>query len=396
MRALPDRGTVRFCYAHPPGFSGQRAATETVIQGLAARGWKTLRLPQPVFTRGSGDGLAPARYGLGLLGSWLRALSLVVARDGWLCVNLGQTRTALIRDAVPLLLGRLGLGRARVVVSLHGSLFMQWADNRPEYRLFRLLLRHCGAATVLGERQKERLIALGMPSRRIRILVNSCDLEPLTHEAVLAKHAPGGGHPVRLLHLSSLIDTKGFPEYVEALASIATRPGPAVEAVVCGRAVASEFADRFADALSAERWLQEKIQQINLGARARLTWIRGAMGSEKADLFRRADIFVLPTRYAVEAQPLVLLEAMASGCAIVTTRAGEIPTILDEETAVFLDEVSAAAVSASVESLLADPARRQRLGAAAHARFVAEFAPARHIDAWEALLGAQFAPKATA
>jgi glycosyltransferase involved in cell wall biosynthesis len=218
--------------------------------------------------------------------------------------------------------------------------------------------------------------------------VNSCDLEPVSPEALAAKHAGGAGsaRPVRLLHLSSLIDTKGYPEYLAALSLLSGLAGAEFEAVLCGRMVSSEFSDRFRDAASAQTWIESEMAKINRGGRARVKWIKGAVGAEKTALYREADIFVLPTRYSVEAQPLVLLEAMASGCAILTTRAGEIPTILDERSAVFLEEATAAGVAAALETLITDGGARARLARAAHQRFLQNYTVERHLDQWERLL----------
>ena len=386
--ASARRGRIYFCFADPAGFSGQKAAAELVLNGLTGRGWSCRRLPQPVFDRGGGGRMAALRYLGGVLAAWLRAGRLLGARGAWLWVGLGQTRVSFLRDAIPLLFGRVGLGRSRVIVSLNGSVFMQWANDSREARVFCFLLNNAGRVTVVGERQRARLIALGVREDRVVVVVNSCDLKIASVEAVAAKH-PGAANSngaVRCLHLSSLIDTKGFPEYLEALHRLAALAGPRIEAVLCGRLVASEFSSRFRDAASAEAWIENQIAAINRGARVRVRWIKGAAGAEKAALFREAEVFVLPTRYAVEAQPVVLLEAMASGCAIVTSRAGEITTILDGDCAVLLETPGADALATALQTLVTDASARARLARAAHVRFVDRYQPERHWDEWEALL----------
>jgi hypothetical protein len=232
------------------------------------------------------------------------------------------------------------------------------------------------------------LLTLGLSGERVAIIVNSCDLELASAEAVRAKHplAADPHRPVRCLHLGSLIDTKGFPEYLEALHKLCALAGPPVEAVLCGRLAASEFSDRFQDLSTADEWIEQQITEINRHARVRVRWVKGAVGADKAGLFREAELFVLPTRYAVEAQPLVLLEAMASGCAIITTRAGEIPTILDDHCAIFLPAVSADDLATALQALVADAAAKARLARAAHTRFVDHYQLDRHLDAWENLL----------
>src|SRR5208283_3029830 len=231
---------------------------------------------------------------------------------------------------------------------------------------------------------------------RVEVVINSCDAEVQTPESVRAKHDPAAcaGRPLRLLYLGSLIDTKGYPEFLEAVRRLAAWGGPAVEAVVCGHVTPSEFAERFKDPGAADRWIEEEIGAINESPRARARWVKGAWGAEKAALFRQADIFVLPTRYAVEAQPVALLEAMASGCAIVTSRAGEITTILDEESAMLLEPVSADSVEAALQTLSLSPGRRLRLATAANRRYSERYKPERHLDRWESILGAPKAGRA--
>ena len=378
------RGPVFFCYACPAGFSGQKEATEMIMRGLQERGWDCRALPQPVLDRDSGRGWALPRFAAGLLGAWLRAVQLLFTPNARLCVNLGQTPVAFARDAVPLLLGRLALGRERVVLSLHGSLFMGWDSGAVRTRVFLFLLRQGGLTTVLGENQRRRLLALGLPAGRCAIVINSCALPPLAAGQMQAKWADAAARhrPLRVLHLSSLIASKGFPEYLEALAALARRGGPAIEAVLCGKVAASDFQDRFPDNAAAERWIVEMIARINSSGRVTARWVRGAVGAEKAALFQAADVFVLPTRYAVEAQPLVLLEAMAAGCAIITTRAGEIPTVLDATGALFLGAGSTDELAAALGPWAAQPALAESYARAAHRRFLEQYSLDRHLDGW--------------
>ena len=95
----------------------------------------------------------------------------------------------------------------------------------------------------------------------------------------------------------------------------------------------------------------------------------------------------------VEAQPLVLLEAMASGCAIITTSVGEIPTILEGASAIFLAEGTADELSAALARLAAEPETIGRLARAAHQRFLANHEHGRHLGGWEARIGAGHADR---
>ena len=51
-------------------------------------------------------------------------------------------------------------------------------------------------------------------------------------------------------------------------------------------------------------------------------WLGPVYGEKKLDFYRSIDAFVFPTEYANEAQPLVLLEALAQGAAVLSTDIG--------------------------------------------------------------------------
>lgn len=381
-----SKSRVYFSYLDPKGFSGQRTATELVIRGLEKRGWQCFRLPQPALDRSHGAKGAKIAYLTGVLIAWIRSMRLLIASGGWFCSNLPQTRAGMLREAVNVLVARAGLGRRRIVISLHGSLFMRWPARSLEARLFSWLLAQVGTVTVLGEKQRERLLRIGVTTEKVRVVVNSCELEPLDSEALTRKVNQGGAAPVHLLHLSSLIDTKGYPEFLEALRDLAYKKGRRIEAVLCGRLLNAEQNERFSTSAEAEVWIEGILTEINQSERVSVRWVKGAMGEEKRRLFHEADIFVLPTHYAVEAQPLVLLEAMASGCAIVTTQIGEIPTILDERCACLLKDSSVADLTRLLDELVNSPGERERIARHAHQRFLERYQIERHLDVWEAIL----------
>jgi len=81
---------------------------------------------------------------------------------------------------------------------------------------------------------------------------------------------------------------------------------------------------------------------------------------EKQKLYGVADVFVLNTFY--ESMSNVLLEAMAAGRAIVTTRAGGNPEFLNDENGMLVYYNDKAQITSAIIKLLDDAALRQRLG----------------------------------
>ena len=101
--------------------------------------------------------------------------------------------------------------------------------------------------------------------------------------------------------------------------------------------------------------------------------------------YRQAAVFVLSSRY--EGMPLALLEAQALGVPAVAfdcpTGPGEIVTA---ETGIVVPAEDVAALAGAIESLLADPERRQRMGVAAIERSRQKFSLRAHFDAWATLI----------
>jgi phosphatidyl-myo-inositol dimannoside synthase len=77
--------------------------------------------------------------------------------------------------------------------------------------------------------------------------------------------------------------------------------------------------------------------------------------------YREYDLFVLPTRPG-EGIPRVLLEAMAAGLPVVTTRVAGISSLIThEENGLLIDEAAPEQLMAAVRRLIETPALRQRL-----------------------------------
>lgn len=91
------------------------------------------------------------------------------------------------------------------------------------------------------------------------------------------------------------------------------------------------------------------------------------------DVLDATDVLLHPTR--IDALPTALIEAAAAGVPVVSTVVGGVPEIVvDGTTGVLVaPPVATEPVAAALEALLADPARRAAMGAAARARFEERF-----------------------
>ncbi len=316
--------------------------------------------------------------------SWIHFLKYFFVKKRILSWGIGLTPFSWIRDGVPVyLLTRLrGQQRFPVIASIHGSNFTSWDKNSWKTRWFRHLLLHCSHIIVLGKQHKQHLVSIGIPETSITVLPNTTEMPVIEEPEIITKH---NRSPVQLLHLSSLIDSKGYPAYAEAISQLPPSLSP-VQAVLCGRFTGSPFSQRFSTESQAQNWIQQQILLIEQQTPHSFKWIEGAWGKDKEMLFHHSHIFVFPSNYPVEAQPLVLLEAMASGCAIITTDVGEIRTILSESEAVFIQDTSPDNLAMEITRLIQSPTDRIRLATQARKRFMREFASGCYQLQWENIL----------
>ncbi len=99
----------------------------------------------------------------------------------------------------------------------------------------------------------------------------------------------------------------------------------------------------------------------------------GTVGGQlKQDLLAATDVFCLPSR--VDSFGIVYLEAWAYGAPVIGCRAGGVPDVVDDGADGLLVEFGdVAGLAAALEALLADPGRRQALGARGRAKVEARY-----------------------
>ncbi len=102
--------------------------------------------------------------------------------------------------------------------------------------------------------------------------------------------------------------------------------------------------------------------------------------ADAGELMAGAAVAVVPSVFQ-DACPFAVLEAMARGCAIVATRVGGVPEMIDSERVGLLVPPSdEAALASALGELLADPARRASMGKLARTRIATVFRPDIQIE----------------
>jgi len=130
---------------------------------------------------------------------------------------------------------------------------------------------------------------------------------------------------------------------------------------------------------AAGRALAVQISEQRLTGRVELM---GAVSSDRlVELYKSADVFVLPSRY--EGFGMAFTEAIAHGLPVIGTTAGAIPEAVPSGAGVLIAPDDIGALTVALMRLIGDPAERARLTAGA-------WSAATALSTWEDA-GRQFA-----
>ena len=164
-----------------------------------------------------------------------------------------------------------------------------------------------------------------------------------------------GEAAAQLLFFSNLLPSKGVVDLLDACRILMER-GYRFSCRLVGAPSASITAERLGE-LVAERNLEAVVRYDG-----------PVYGQDKHAVWAGADLLVHPTRD--DSFPLVILEAMAAGLAVVSTREGGIPDEVEEGvTGILCRKEDPAALAEAIGFLLEHPDLRREMGTAGSVRY---------------------------
>lgn len=215
-----------------------------------------------------------------------------------------------------------------------------------------------------------------IPDAQRYVIPNTIDeAVQCTADAVAARQRERHGRTdLRLLFLSNMIPSKGYLDVLEAVRLLYSR-GLSVRADFAGRWTSDEDRAAFEHAV-----VQGGLQDI-------ITHHGGL--TDRAAIQKRyleADVFLLPSYYPTEAQPLTIIEALNAGTPVVTTRHSGIPDmVVENQNALFVPPRRPDAIADAVQRL-ADYATWRTFSQHARRHFETRFSPDAVRSRWLALL----------
>jgi glycosyltransferase involved in cell wall biosynthesis len=251
-----------------------------------------------------------------------------------------------------------------VVVSARGSDINLYSSFRVIRPMLRWTLMHADGAIAVSADLKNKMIALGIPESKIRVIPNGVDAERFQpRDAKSARKQLGLPEDGAIaVSVGSLIESKGHHLLIAAVAALA-RSFPQLRLYILGEGAYRSTLEQ----LVHEKKLRDRV------------FFFGTRPNEELPLwFSAADLSCLMS--SREGWPNVVSEAFACGTPVLATRAGGIPEIINSPDLGMLAERNVQSIVVGLERALTKPWNRTEI--ARHSRSRSWNAVAAEVEAF--------------
>lgn len=261
-------------------------------------------------------------------------------------------RSAIFRDWIVMILCRPFF--RKMIFHWHGVGLGEWIESQAhpiEWWVTHWLLRRADLSIVLGgfyradvekfEPKRVEEVANGIPDpcpdyaksvlprRQARRMARAQLIAGKGLTPELLKQAGGDPEVFQVFYLSMCVREKGLFDTVEALALVNKELAEAKSPLRVQLTVAGKFAHE-----PEQQEFENRIGQADLngsGGKKVVEYVGFVSGAEKDRLLRESDCLCFPTFYPIEGQPVCVVEAMAYGLPVITTRWRAMPEFFESK-----------------------------------------------------------------
>lgn len=289
--------------------------------------------------------------------------------------TMSTSALGFIRDYLTVGFARL-LGR-RTILHLHGGGFEAfYIESGPWLqRLIRSNLKRTDTIIVLGNLLKQQFYCVGeFVKPKLSVVPNGLTLgveEPKRRCRRLISN-----ERVELLYLSNLMPSKGFLDVIQAVEILEKKFPEKYHLNLCG-----SFVDAKTEPLTEVNSVETLNRYLRINRLRKVVTYHGQVtGAAKDDQFKNAHVFILPTNYPWEGQPLSIIEALAYSIPVITCQHKGIPELVENgKTGQFVEPRSPSAIAAAAIKITADSGAYLRMGNNARQHYEESFKREVHL-----------------
>lgn len=228
-------------------------------------------------------------------------------------IQLSQNKLGFLRDYIYILAAKIF--RKKILYHLHGGYFKKFYEESGSILKYfiKFSLKNCSGVIVLGQSLIHIFKDL-VPGDRIFVVENGISQHVIDKNKFKDRYET---HNIKVIYLGTLVESKGVLDILHAIPLIVEKCNN-VEFIFVGSWQNIEEKNRALTYIRSQ------------GIEGYVNFLGNKTGLEKEEILNNAHIFVLPTYYIFEGQPLVLIEAMASGLPIITTNQGCITEMIED------------------------------------------------------------------
>jgi len=249
-------------------------------------------------------------------------LFLLFSRVDVVYMTIAQSKAGFFRDLPFVALANFL--NIKTVLHLKGGNYHGFYENQSKLvkLLVKYMLDRSSKIIVLGEALIEMYNFHSPLKDKVVVVRNGLPVEGIQSKA--KEQSPN--KQLGILYLSNLIQSKGYFDLVKSIRILRDVYGVQVKLTLAGEIMLSSDDPEETTHGELKQQLSAYIDSNNMNDL--IQYVGPVSGDAKWDLYKEHDIFCLPTNYIYEGQPVSIIEAIAHGCAIISTNFRAIPEML--------------------------------------------------------------------
>jgi glycosyltransferase involved in cell wall biosynthesis len=238
------------------------------------------------------------------------------------------------------------LKRIKLINHLHGADFKQFFKKAGFLKsIIKWVYKKVDTSIVLLEEMKDQFKAF--PKMKLEVVPNAVSNEFESLAITFPKEK-------RITFLSNIMASKGIIEFLTASKQL-LKDDRSIRIDIAG--------DFISDNYLPKNQIKKKFLDLFEGLKndfpERIFYYGPVSGIKKVDLLRSSSIFILPSYYPTEAFPISIIEAMATGNAIISTKHNYLEKIISEKHGGTIQIKDSSQIVKSIKKLFTDQQKLQ-------------------------------------
>ena len=355
--------------------TGLSMAFDTFIEGLDERSIEYTLVDAGVGASINNAGVFSTNRMIGVFLVLFRIFKGLVKAD-IVYVTMSASRLGFIRDLFVILM--TALFKRKLIFHLHGGGYGDFYQGCPS--LLKFIIRYAfnfvDKIIVLGDLLRNQFSFLSENNRQ-KIVVVANGL-PVKDTPAQEFKTISVDRPLKILYLSNMIPSKGYLQTLEACKLLKSNNVNFI-CDFAGEFMSTGSVNDRVNPDSARNDFFELISKYDLLEEVNYHGV--VRGIEKQKLFREANIFLLPTNYSGEGQPISIIEALSYSVPVIATRFRGIPEqVEDGENGILIDSASPADIISAIENMTKASSIYEKMSAHAYHVFKEKFTREQYLN----------------